>query len=275
MYFIAIFVGIMAVQIIADEGVEVVTSPFSDFLNVLLANGGFSNFVAVITYTASLAAIMSTADSVLIGISHLVTVECVYPIIPDASPARLKMIGSVCSVISMAVAILISIFGGNNISELASIQFSLSMQIAPAFIIGLFATQRYDCHPFCIFAGALVGFITTFCIHFTYMAEYKKGNIESVPFDSGLGGFIANIAIIFMSECIHRVISKKNDRSTDHSEHQGEDNEKDPNQQSSTDENDKSQSYYIMQPKWDIPQTRRFGEVSLTPLLMYEMMNGK
>ena len=118
MYFIAIFVGIMAVQIIADEGVEVVTSPFSDFLNILLANGGFSNFVAVITYTASLAAIMSTADSVLIGISHLVTVECIYPIMPDASPSRLKMIGSFCSIISMAVAILISIFGGNNISEL-------------------------------------------------------------------------------------------------------------------------------------------------------------
>ena len=262
--------GIMAVQIIADEGVEVVTSPFSDFLNVLLANGGFSNFVAVITYTASLAAIMSTADSVLIGISHLVTVECIYPIMPDASPARLKMIGSFCSVVSMAVAILVSVFGGNNISELASIQFSLSMQIAPAFIIGLFATQRYDCHPFAIFGGALVGFITTFCIHFTYMAEYKKGNIDSLPFDSGLGGFIANIAIIFMSECIHRIIGK---RKKENSEDQVEVNEKDPDQQSS-DEKGKSQPY-IMQPGWDVPTTSRFGEVSLTPSLMYEMMNGK
>lgn len=110
----AIFVGTMSVKIIADEGFEVVTSPFAAFLEALMSIGGFSNFVAVITYTASLAAIMSTADSTLIGISHLVAVEIVYPIMPNASPKHLKYIGGICSVISMTVAILISIFGGNN-----------------------------------------------------------------------------------------------------------------------------------------------------------------
>lgn len=254
----------MSVQIIADEGFEVVTSPFAAFLEALMSVGGFSNFVAVITYTASLAAIMSTADSTLIGISHLVAVEIIYPIMPNASPKHLKYIGGICSVVSMTVALLISIFGGSNISDLASIQFSLSMQIAPAFLIGLFVTERYDCHPFSIFAGAVTGFTATFCIHFISVKESYTGyNI-----DSGIGGFIANVGIIVMSECLHRVILKK--RGTVSSAIDNQINDTDQDQMN---EENKPQPY-IMQPSWDIPSVKRFGDVPLTSSLMWEMMMG-
>jgi Na+/proline symporter len=42
--------------------------------------GGFPYFMELIAVTASLAAIMSTADSLLIAISQIVTEEIVYPV---------------------------------------------------------------------------------------------------------------------------------------------------------------------------------------------------
>jgi len=183
----AIFAGTMGVQILADEGIENPSSPIAAILEVLMAQGGFSYAVAVIMYTASLAAIMSTADSILIGVSHLVAAEVVYPILPDASPSKIQFLGRLTSLFTMVIALCVSIFSGSGISNLASIQFALSFQISPAFFIGLFATKRFDCHPFSIFAGAVSGFITVFCIKFVYMN--KKFNPETnAPFDAGLGG---------------------------------------------------------------------------------------
>ena len=256
----------MGVQLIVDAGIENPPSPFAGILEILMSAGGFSNFVAVITYTAALAAIMSTTDSVLIGMSQLVTVECIYPVIPEASPARLKVIGSITSAISLSIAICISVFGGGNISQLATIQFSLSLQIAPAFLIGLFATKRFDCHPYSILAGVVAGVITTICVHFVYMTKWKTGRVDGIPFDAGFGGFLANIGIIFMTEALGRTFLSRI-TTTDNNMCQATEQDVDT-------ELSEGSKHNISQPNWDIPVTARFGEVDLTSSLMWEMMVG-
>jgi len=234
-----------------------------------MVRGGFPYAVAVIAYTASLAAIMSTADSVLIGCSHLVTVECLYPLMPTAAPKRLNFLGRIVSFAVMVIALCVSIFSGDSISDLASIQFGLSLQIAPAFLIGLFANERFDWHPFSIFAGAVGGFITTLCMQ--YIKTY------STPFDPGFGGFLANIGLIFIGEILnHLVACRSNAELKDGDELDSPDEDNDEKQvvDGTVEEGECKHELYTMQPLWDKPKTARFGKVPLTSQLMWEMMDG-
>jgi sodium/proline symporter len=63
-----IFLGTVGVQMLADAGVENPSSPFAAILEQVMNVGGFAEAVGVIAFTASLAAIMSTADSIIIAI---------------------------------------------------------------------------------------------------------------------------------------------------------------------------------------------------------------
>ena len=60
-----------------------------------------------IAVTASLAAIMSTADSLIISISQLVTVEIVYPLRPNSTPTEISFVGKFVSFISVIIALLV------------------------------------------------------------------------------------------------------------------------------------------------------------------------
>jgi Na+/pantothenate symporter len=77
MMMVAVFIGTLGVQIL--DGAETL-SPFTDILEQVMDLGGFPYFMELIAVTASLAAIMSTADSLLIAISQIVTEEIVYPV---------------------------------------------------------------------------------------------------------------------------------------------------------------------------------------------------
>ena len=278
----AIFAGTMGVQILADEGIDNPSSPIAAILEVLMKAGGFPYAVAVVMYTASLAAIMSTADSILIAVSHLVTAEVIYPLVPDAKPSRIRFFGRLVSLLTMAVALCVSILSGGGISNLASIQFALSFQISPAFFIGLFATKNYDCHPFSIFAGAVSGVITTFCLKFVYLGENYDPEVN-FPFDAGLGGFLANVGILLICECFFRLIAhrRRSESSASIDKQDGVEPEKSEpfsEEFESEDpvlfEGEEVKGSYCMQPGWDIAPTQRFGKVPLTPTLMWEMMEG-
>jgi Na+(H+)/acetate symporter ActP len=67
------------IGIVALDGAQT-PSPITSILGELMDEGDFSKFLAVITLTAAMAAIMSTADSLVIAISQLITVEVAYPL---------------------------------------------------------------------------------------------------------------------------------------------------------------------------------------------------
>ena len=54
-------------------------NPFSTILEKLMDLGGFPQVAGVIAVTASLAAIMSAADSLIIAVSQLITMEIIRP----------------------------------------------------------------------------------------------------------------------------------------------------------------------------------------------------
>lgn len=101
---VGVFIGTVGVQLLNGA---TVSSPFSAILEVMMDAGGFSMVTANIAITASLAGIMSTADSLVIAISQVVTVEIVYPLRPDSTPRSIAFIGRLVSTIAVAVALVI------------------------------------------------------------------------------------------------------------------------------------------------------------------------
>lgn len=69
-----VFIGTVGVMIL--DGAEV-ASPFASIMEAMMDEGGFAKVIGIIAVTSSLAAIMSTADSLVIAISQLITVEVV------------------------------------------------------------------------------------------------------------------------------------------------------------------------------------------------------
>merc|ERR1719343_727883 len=107
----ATFIGTVAVAILVnpDGSPMEITDAYSAILEVLMELGGFAEIAGAITVTASLAAIMSTADSLIIAISHLITVEIVQPLVPRNSTQRNHLVwyGRLSSLLAVAFALLI------------------------------------------------------------------------------------------------------------------------------------------------------------------------
>ena len=82
-------------------------NPFSAILEEIMALGGFAEAAGVVAITASLAAIMSTADSLIIAISQLITTEVIYPLRPKATPTEMAMAGKMASLFSVVLALLV------------------------------------------------------------------------------------------------------------------------------------------------------------------------
>ena len=108
--FVGVFIGTMGVQMLYDAGNEDPPSPFTAILEQFLALGGFPEAVGVIALTASLAAIMSTADSLIIAISQLITVEVIWPSKPDASQSQLTWLARLSSLLAVIIALVTGIF---------------------------------------------------------------------------------------------------------------------------------------------------------------------
>ena len=117
--------------------------------------GGLAKGAGIIGLTASIAAIMSTADSLIIAISQLVTVECVWPLKKEASNRTLTWIGRFASLVSTIVALLTGILWKSGVSALTAINFPIIIQAVPTYINGLFATEYGELHPVSLTPKAL------------------------------------------------------------------------------------------------------------------------
>ena len=77
--FVGVFMGTIGVAMLAGKGTP--ANPFSAILEEVMNVGGLAKGAGVIAFTASLAAIMSTADSLIIAVSQLITMEIIRPLV--------------------------------------------------------------------------------------------------------------------------------------------------------------------------------------------------
>ena len=97
---------------------------------------------------------MSTADSLIIAISQLVTVECVWPFVQDEASHKIVWIGRATSLVSSVLATIMGLLWRTGVSALTAINFPIIIQAVPAYIFGLYATECGEIHPWSLTIGA-------------------------------------------------------------------------------------------------------------------------
>lgn len=97
-----VFIGTVGVSIL--EGRGHVANPLTAILKEVMDLGKFPFLVGLIAITASIAAIMSTVDSLLVAISQLVTEEIAYPLRPNSTPAEMAWVGRAVSFMAVIIA---------------------------------------------------------------------------------------------------------------------------------------------------------------------------
>lgn len=122
------FIGTVGVKILGENANP--ANPFSAILEEVMNLGGFAKGAGVIALTASLAAIMSTADSLIIAISQLATMEFIKPNMPEISPVKLTVYAKGVSLISVSIALLIGIFWDEGISDLGKFYRNFDVRLS-------------------------------------------------------------------------------------------------------------------------------------------------
>eukprot|EP00310_Coccolithus_braarudii_P016784 CAMPEP_0183352634 /NCGR_PEP_ID=MMETSP0164_2-20130417/29563_1 /TAXON_ID=221442 /ORGANISM="Coccolithus pelagicus ssp braarudi, Strain PLY182g" /LENGTH=753 /DNA_ID=CAMNT_0025525115 /DNA_START=56 /DNA_END=2318 /DNA_ORIENTATION=- len=163
--------------------------PFGPMLELVMDTNWANYLVGLLLFTATLAAIMSTADSLLLAISHTLAVDFLLPLYPRASAARLSLLGKISSLISMVIAVGLSfLMSDKALSYLAQVQFGISLQALPPFVIGLYVKRRLD--PWLLAAGALLGLALLFIL------EYGYNNHAASQVPAGLIALVSNVAFV-------------------------------------------------------------------------------
>lgn len=144
-------------------------------------------WLVVVLFSAILAAIMSTADSVLLSISSMLTKD-IYGrhLNPNASDKHLTVAGKVLSWLLVALMVYLAIvLRGTTLIKLLDRKFDLLVQLAPAFFLGL--------HWKALRSGpTLAGIIAGLAIVLLLLA---LGHSRVAGFHPGLIGLVLNLAI--------------------------------------------------------------------------------
>jgi hypothetical protein len=175
------------------------------------------------------------------------------------------------------IALLIGLFWTSGLSDLAKVQFGISLQCIPTFFVGLFGWGATDCHPWSLAAGGLVGCVMTFSLYFTYIKEVE----DSVPMDAGVTSTFFNVVLVFLIEIVRRLFTgtlfgSKSDSTVEEKAKLNSFNTAKVEAEAmnvdipETDDN----IAFSNRPTWDKPKTTRFGERPLTPRLVWKSMEG-
>ena len=173
----------------------------SEQISILLLNDLAQRIPAiswflVIFLSATVAAIMSTVDSVLLAISSIVTQDMYRKMKPEASQSHLTKVGKIVSWLVMVVAVFLAIQLPQTIWKLFQIKLELLCQIAPAIYLGLHVKSISSKS---IFTGLLTGTVLALII---MLGKWLGLPIPSKPWGmhAGLWGLAINCITILIME---------------------------------------------------------------------------
>ncbi len=150
----------------------------------------FGYCLVVVLFSGVLAAVMSTADSVLLSISSMVTKDLYGRLIrPDASERHLTKFGKIFSWLLMAVLVVLALqLRGTTLVRLLDRKFDLLIQLSPGFLLGIHMKRLNGTG---VFYGLAVGVAVSLVLAFV---------VNDKPFDMhpGLFGLIANLVVVFL-----------------------------------------------------------------------------
>lgn len=123
--------------------------------NEIAAINPFYYWVMILFFGAIVAAIVSTADSVLLSFSSMISNDVYGKFInPDASEHKKVMIGKYGGLVAVAILLWLAWNPPATLYQIFVLKFELLVQVAPAIILGLY-WNRLSAKP--VFVGMLAG----------------------------------------------------------------------------------------------------------------------
>lgn len=157
--------------------------------NHIASQNGFFYWAMIILFGGIIAAIVSTADSVLLTLSSVISKDIYGRYInKSASDQKQIFIGKIIGVVIVIGLLILAWYPPATLYQIFILKFELLIQIAPAFIIGLYWKQM---HAAAVFIGMLVGTIVASYMAFASLTPFGIG--------SGLWGLFVNtiLAVVF------------------------------------------------------------------------------
>jgi SSS family transporter len=170
--------------------------------NVIASQNAFFYWAMVLLFGGIIAAIVSTADSVLLTFSSIISKDLYGRYINPNAPERKQIfVGKIVGIVAVAILLIIAWFPPATLYQIFVLKFELLIQVAPAFIIGLYWKRL---HTKSVFTGMLIG---------TILASYMTfAGIEPLGFFSGLWGLLINIIICVVGSLIFNVSASEKEK---------------------------------------------------------------
>ena len=191
---IAVFVGVTAA---ASPELATLTDAdsdrvFGEVCRIVMDESPFHRWLIVVLLAAVLAALMSTADSVLLSVSSMLTKDIYHrQINPAASEARLTLIGKSMSWVVVAIMAAIAIYLNSlenkpTLVKLMDMKFDMLMQLGPGFILGMHWRGMKPSAPFW---GLVSGLALVFAL-------YPVGTLTNWGIHAGVFGLAFNLLVV-------------------------------------------------------------------------------
>ncbi len=159
----------------------------------------------VLLFGGVIAAIVSTADSVLLTFSSIITKDLYGKFInPDASDKKKILVGKLTGVVAVGLILLVAWFPPSTLYQIFVLKFELLIQVAPAIIIGLYWQSLKSS---AVFAGMLVGTVTAVAMTFAGVAP--------LGIFSGLWGLLVNLVVCVGGSVLSSVTTYEHDHAKD------------------------------------------------------------
>ncbi|MEE2947313.1 MAG: sodium:solute symporter family protein [Verrucomicrobiota bacterium] len=165
---------------------------FSEVCRIVMEKSVLHKWLIVMLLAAVLAALMSTADSVLLSISSMLTKDIYHrQIKPAASEARLTLIGKSVSWIVVTIMASVAIYLNSleskpTLVKLMDMKFDMLMQLGPGFILGAY---WHGMRPNAPFWGLLSGLAVVFAL-------YPLDTLANWGIHAGVFGLTVNLFVV-------------------------------------------------------------------------------
>ncbi|SFB29110.1 solute:Na+ symporter, SSS family [Lentibacillus halodurans] len=142
-----------------------------------------------------IAAIVSTADSILLTFSSIISNDLYGNYInPEASQRKKLLVGKLVGVVAVGILILVAWFPPATLYQIFVLKFELLIQISPGLILGLYWNRL---HTKAVFTGMIAGTLVA-----SLMTVF---NLSLLGIASGLWGLLLNIVICVSGSLIMNV----------------------------------------------------------------------
>lgn len=197
---LVLIVGILGIALIPgldEAGSEQLVGMMA---NQIASINGFYYWVMILFFGAIVAAILSTADSVLLSFSSLVSNDVYGKYInPNATEHKKVMVGKVAGIIAVILLLWLAWNPPGTLYEIFVLKFELLVQVFPAFVVGIY-WKRMAAMP--VFWGMLVGAAIAGGMTLT-------GNGTYMGVHGGVIGLAVNFIVVIIGSLLVPVTEQK------------------------------------------------------------------